>query len=84
LEAAEGAEVSQKVQIELTGDEALVLFDLLSRYSDSESLVIEDQAEQRALWNLFGVLEKQLAEPLRLEYVELLQRARERLRDKPA
>jgi hypothetical protein len=76
--------MSQKVQIELTGDEALVLFELLSRYSDSESLVIEDQAEQRALWNLFGVLEKQLAEPLRLEYVELLQGARERLRDKPA
>jgi len=76
--------VSQKVHIELTGDEALVLFDLLSRYSDSESIVIEDQAEQRALWNLLGVLEKQLAEPLRPEYVELLQRARERLRDKPA
>ncbi len=76
--------MSQKVHIELTGDEALVLFDLLSRYSDSESIVIEDQAEQRALWNLLGVLEKQLAEPLRPEYVELLQRARERLRDKPA
>ena len=45
--------MSQKVQIEL-----------LSRYSDSESLVIEDQAEQRALWNLLCVLERQLVEPL--------------------
>jgi len=57
--------MSQKVQIELTGDEAL-----------------EDQAEQRALWNLLCVLERQLVEPLRPEYVELLRRARERLRDK--
>ena len=76
--------MSQKVQIELTGDEALVLFKLLSRYSGSEALVIEDQAEQRALWNLLGALERQLVEPLRAEYSELLQRARERLRDKPA
>jgi len=45
--------MSQKAQIEL-----------LSRYSDSESLVIEDQAEQRALWNLLCVLERQLVEPL--------------------
>jgi len=63
--------MSQKAQIEL-----------LSRYSDSESLVIEDQAEQRALWNLLCVLEGQLVEPLRPEYVELLRRAPERLRDK--
>ena len=35
-----------------------------------ESLVIEDR-----------VLERQLVEPLRPEYVELLRRARERLRD---
>ena len=72
------------MQIELTSDEALVLFELLSRYSASEALVIDDQAEQRALWNLFGALERQLVEPLRAEYSELLQRARERLRDKPA
>lgn len=74
--------MTQNMPIELTGDEALVLFELLSRYSDSNSLVIEDQAEQRALWNLLSVLEKQLAEPLRPEYRELLQRARDRLRDK--
>lgn len=73
--------MTQNMPIELTGDEALVLFEFLSRYSDSNSLVIEDQAEQRALWNLLSVLEKQLAEPLRPEYRELLQRARDRLRD---
>ncbi len=76
--------MGQKVRIELTGDEALVLFELLSRYSDSEALAIEDQAEQRVLWNLLCELEKVLVEPLRPEYAELLRRARERLRDKLA
>ena len=73
--------MNEKVQIELTGDEALVLFELLSRYSDSEALVVEDQAEQRALWNLLAALETRLVEPVRPEYRELLRRARERLRD---
>jgi hypothetical protein len=73
--------MNEKVRIELTGDEALVLFELLSRYSDSEALVVEDQAEQRVLWNLLAALETQLVEPVRPEYTELLQRARERLRD---
>jgi hypothetical protein len=76
--------MNEKVRIELTGDEALVLFELLSRYSDSEALVVEDQAEQRALWNLLAALETQLVGPVRPEYAELLQRARERLRDKRA
>ena len=72
------------MQIELTSDEALVLFELLSRYSRSGALVVDDQAEQRALWNLLTVLERQLVEPLRPEYAELLHRAQEGLRDKPA
>lgn len=42
----------KKITIELMTDEALVLFDLLGRYSDNDKIEIEDQAEQRALWNL--------------------------------
>ena len=63
--------MSQKVQIEL-----------LSRYSDSESLVIEDQAEQWAALESPLRPGRPLVEPLRPEYVELLRRAPERLRDK--
>jgi hypothetical protein len=40
-------------------DEALVLFEFLSRFSDTDELRVEDQAEQRALSNLCCLLEKQ-------------------------
>jgi len=71
-----------EVEIRLTPDEALVLFECLSRYSDTDELRVEDQSEQRALWNLCCLLEKQLVEPFKPNNVKLLQSARDRLRDK--
>ena len=71
----------EEIKISLTKDEALVLFEMLSRYSDSEKLNIEHQSEERALWNLNCLLEKQLVEPLKENYSELLQAARDRLKD---
>jgi len=70
-----------EIQITLTKDEALVLFEMLSRFSDSDKLAIEHQAEERALWNLNCSLESVLVEPLEENYFELLQAARERLKD---
>ena len=70
-----------QVKLELTADESLVLFEFLSRFSDTDVLTIEDQAEERALWNLLALFEKQLSEPFRSDYVALLQAARDRLRD---
>lgn len=67
------------VRLELTADEALVLFEFLSRYSDSNSLSLVDQAEQRALWNLCCLLESQLVEPFRSDYDALVSAARDRL-----
>ena len=67
------------LQISLTNDEALVLFELLSRFSDSDKLTIEHQSEERALWNLNCLLEKELVEPFKSNYDELLQAARENL-----
>ena len=52
-----------------------------SRYSDSDRLEIIDQAEQRALWNICCLLEKELAEPFDPAYLALLSAARDRLRD---
>ena len=51
------------VTLTLTHDEALVLHDLLQRFSASGGLTLEDQAEQRALWNLACLLERELVEP---------------------
>lgn len=68
-------------KIELTSDEALVLFEFLSRFSDEDRLEIEDQAEERALWNLHCDLQKTLTELYDSNYKKLLEAARDRLRD---
>ncbi|HSQ56911.1 MAG TPA: hypothetical protein VLM40_14315 [Gemmata sp.] len=69
------------VGLTLTNDEALVLFEFLSRFLDTNELKIEDQAEQRALWNLQCLLESRLVEILLPNYRELVDQARNRLRD---
>jgi len=69
------------VSLTLSRDEALVLFDYLFRFDRSDSLAIEDQAEQRVLWNLQARLEKILAEPFRDDYADLIRAARDRVRD---
>ena len=70
------------VEIRLTPDEALVLFEFLSRSSDSDEWRVEGPAEKRALENLGCLLEKQLVEPLHPDYEGLLQAARHRLGDR--
>jgi len=70
-----------EVTINLTKDEALVLFEFLSRFSDEDRLSIKDQAEQRALWNLTCVFEKALSEPFSNDWPQIIEGARSRLRD---
>ena len=72
----------KKIHIDLTNDEALVLFEFLSRYSKNEQLKIEHQAEQRVLWNLEAILEKALVEPFKKDCAQLVLEARERVKDK--
>jgi len=69
------------VTITLTADEALVLFELTRRFSDTDKLTIEDQAEERALWNLCCIFEKKLVILIDIAYSAALQAARDRLRD---
>ena len=71
-----------RLNISLTRSEALVLFDLLARYSESDRPDIEDQAEQRVLWDICCSLESGLTEPVHPDYRSLLQKARKRVRDK--
>jgi hypothetical protein len=58
-----------------------VLFEFLSRFEESNELTIVDQAEERALSNLLGPLQKQLVTPFRHDYLVLLEQARNKLRD---
>ena len=69
------------VDIKLTNDEALVLFDWLSRCDDSNLHTFEDQAEQRVLWDIEATLEKSLVELFADNYKDLLEAARQRVRD---
>ncbi len=72
---------SEPVAVNLSPDEALVLYDFLQRYTASNRLETVDQAEQRVLWDVCALLERVLLEPLDPNYVELLAAARERVRD---
>lgn len=74
--------MAEKVTIELTKDEALVLFDFLGRFNqNSNESVFEDQAEQKALWIIEGLLEKVLVEPFMPNYQDIIKQSRENIRD---
>jgi hypothetical protein len=76
-------EASEKVTIEISPQEALVHFELLSRWdeTDAMSVPLEHQAEQRVLWNVLSALQKTLVEPFMPDYLDRLSQAREMLRD---
>lgn len=69
------------LKLELTPDEALVLFEWLSKMDDGAALepLIEHWSEQLVLWTILTQLERALAEPFDPKYADLLEAARERL-----
>ncbi len=72
------------MKFELTDDEALVLFDLLSGYADSDegrTLSVRYAAERNALWSVSAQLEKKLVDPFRKDYQQLLASARARVEE---
>lgn len=72
----------EPVTIELSGDEALVLFEWLSNRVTKESFDdFDDQAEQRALWDLLAELEHRMVAPFREDYDLVLGEARGRVRN---
>jgi len=50
-------------------------------FSDDDELKLEDQAEERVLWDLCASLESILVEPFAENYIELLEKARAEVRD---
>ncbi len=71
-------EIVTPTPIELSRDEALVLFDWLGRHEDAHSIP-GDPAEQTALNSLLAALERTLVEPFQADYTEIVQAARTRL-----
>lgn len=73
------------MQIELSDDEALVLFDLLATYGDSADegvFSVRHAAERNALWAVLACLERTLVAPLQPDYLQQLERARARLEER--
>lgn len=71
----------ESVMLELSKDQALVLFDWIKRFNESDDHEFEDQAEERTLWDLEARLERDLAEPFADNYGAFLTMARARVRD---
>jgi hypothetical protein len=73
-------EIKKPILIELSHDEALVLFEWLARVDGC--LPVIDPSEQDVLWQIEGQLEKNLVEPLAADYKDAVDAARSRLRDR--
>ena len=71
----------QRVRIELSGSEALVLCSWLNRFNESGDATFEDQAEERVFWDLECSLERLLGAPLRQDHQAALRDARNEVRD---
>jgi hypothetical protein len=71
----------KQIQLSLTADEAVVLFEFVRRFSELDTLTIADQAEERVLWNVCCIFEKGLLASLEGNWTDLLKQARNRLRD---
>lgn len=77
-----GMPLPDKIIIELTRSEALVLFEYLRRCDDDDGkYVFVDQAEQRVIWDLEMAIQPQLDEVFAPNYGELLKAARDAIRD---
>lgn len=73
---------ARDVHVTLGRHQALVLADWLARTNRTEQPAgFEDQAEQRALWDLEAALESQLPEVFAPDYKERLRVARSATRD---
>jgi hypothetical protein len=73
--------VSDALKIELQGDHALVLYDLIARLNATGKMTFEDQAEQRVLWDLESELERHLTATFATDYDSQVKKARARVRD---
>jgi hypothetical protein len=68
--------VDNSLSITIGKAEALVLFDLLADFHDQPHLAIRNGAERAVLWMLGACLDKELFEPFRADYNDILEEAR--------
>lgn len=73
--------MGNRVILELSQDQALVLSDWITRFNSRDHNEFEDQAEEMVLWDIEAMLESKLVAPFESGYTELLEAARRRVRD---
>jgi hypothetical protein len=73
--------MDEPITLVLRRDEALVLYDWLHRFNESNDHSFDDQAEQRVLWDIEASLEPLLPEIFRSGYFDTVKAARARVRD---
>ena len=72
----------KEISLKLTKDEALILFEFVSRFNENDNKeIFNDQAEEKIFWVIEGQLEKILVEPFMPNYQNIIQQARSRIRD---
>jgi hypothetical protein len=71
---------ADQITIMLTKEEAIVLFEFLSRAEETDKLHFANEAEERVLWSIHAVLEKNLVEPFHPDWNEILEQARAKVR----
>lgn len=68
-----------KYSLEITEDEAIVLFEFFERFGDTDKLEFEHPAEYIALMKVSGQIDKTTAAMFKTNYRELLSEARNRI-----
>ena len=71
--------LDQPLTLTIAPDEALVLFEFLSRAEESGRLEVQHPAEETVLTQILGRLEKHLVTPFAADYRERLATARARI-----
>ena len=69
------------VEVLLSQDQALVLFEFFSRFSETNQLRLKNNAEFVALSEIAAQIEQTLVQPLQPDYSDLLAGAQARLAD---
>ncbi len=76
--------MKDKVIIEFSKEEALVLFEYLARVNNDDALenTFLDESEKRVIWSLEASFEEKLVEPFKSDYNKILKRARRKILSK--
>jgi len=70
---------NMQTSFSLTHEQALVLFELLSRWGSKDQISNLDDAEKSVLQTLSAKLERQLDEPFHADYDQILAQAKQKV-----